>query len=390
MKNLMEHLGNPHHKIKNVIHVAGTNGKGSSCAFLEAILKEAGYSVHKYTSPHLLEFNERIKIAGTEITNEYLFEIIERIRQVTEENNLDNSFFEITTAAAFIAFAENQADYTILETGMGGRLDATNIIENPIVTLITPISYEHMEYLGPTLPIIAREKAEIIKPNSPCIVSAQIQDVYDVLLAKCEEVNSPSIAYSYDYTISKSDKGFLFESKKLSHNFPNPSLLGDHQMLNSAGAIAAILELPEKIPLEAIEQGITNTFWLARLQKVKYKGQDIYIDGAHNESGAKALAIWIKDNFKEPISMILGMTDNRDVASFTSHFKDSVNLICTVTVTSEACSYTSSKLSSLIAEIPTESCDNLEEAIFKAKQNSKNIILTGSLFLSSDMLKLVR
>ena len=158
MKILMDHLGKPQDKIQNIIHVAGTNGKGSSCAYLESILKADGYSVHKYTSPHLLEFNERIKIAGTEITNEYLFELIERIRKVTEDNNLENSFFEITTAAAFLAFAENQADFTILETGMGGRLDATNIIEHPIATLITPIAFEHTEYLGPTLPIIAREK----------------------------------------------------------------------------------------------------------------------------------------------------------------------------------------------------------------------------------------
>ena len=217
-----------------------------------------------------------------------------------------------------------------------------------------------------------------------------MQDIFDVLLAKCEEVNSPSIAYAYDYTISKSKKGFLFESKKLTHDFPLPSLLGDHQILNASGVISTILELPHKIPVEAIEKGLTNTFWLARLQKVKYKGMEIYIDGAHNESGAQALAIWIKDNFNEPISVILGMTDNRDVAGFTRHFKDIANLICTLTVNSEACSYTSEKLASLITAIPTQPCDNLEEAIIKASQNSKHIILTGSLFLSSDMLKMIR
>lgn len=390
MKKLMELLGNPHKRIKNIIHVAGTNGKGSSCAFLEAILREAGYKVHKYTSPHLLEFNERIKIAGSEISDEYLFEIIERIRKVTEENNLDNSFFEITTAAAFIAFAENEADFLVLETGMGGRLDASNIIENPIATLITPISFEHTEYLGPTLPIISREKAEIIKPNSPCIISAQVQDVYDILFEKCESVSSEAIAYSYDYTISKADSGFLFESKKLTHKFPMPSLLGDHQILNAAGAIATILELDHDISVESIEKGITNTFWIARLQKLKYKGLDIYIDGAHNESGAQALSIWIKDNFNEPIPLILGMTDNRNVDNFTKYFKEITNMIYTVKVTSEALSYNAEKLASMINGIDASPCDSLEEAIYEASKNSKHIVIAGSLFLSSDMLKLIR
>lgn len=391
MAKLMEHLGNPHQKIPNIIHVAGTNGKGSSCAFLEAILTKAGYKVHKYTSPHILEFNERIKIAGTEITDEYLFEVIERIRKISEENNLDNSFFEVTTAAAFIAFAENQADFTLLETGMGGRLDATNIIENPIATLITPISMEHSEYLGPTLPIIAREKSEIIKKDAPCIINAQIDEVYEVLFSKCEKSGVESIAYTYDYAISKTDNGFLFESKKLSAEFPNPSLLGDHQILNAAGVIATILELPQKISIDKIEAGLINTFWMARLQKVKYHGKEIYIDGAHNESAAQALSIWMKEYFDGPVSIILGMTDNRNVSNFVSHFKDVASSIYCVKVRSEACSYSSEKLASMVPDnMEAIPCDDLDEAIYKASEKSGNIVITGSLFLSSDMLKLIR
>jgi dihydrofolate synthase/folylpolyglutamate synthase len=213
MRILMRELGNPHLKLPQIIHIAGTNGKGSTCAYLKAIFENAGYRVHVYTSPHLLQFNERIVLNGTPIFDDYLFEICERVRNIVEKHNLIHSFFEATTAAAFIAFSEVPADILIMETGLGGRLDATNIIENPLATIITPISYDHMEYLGPTLPIIAAEKAGIIKPKAPCIISAQTKEVFDILLNKCNEMGVESIAYGYDYMISKEKDEFLIEGK---------------------------------------------------------------------------------------------------------------------------------------------------------------------------------
>lgn len=392
MTKLLEKLGNPHKKIPNIIHVAGTNGKGSSCAFLESILKEHNYKVHKYTSPHLLEFNERIVIAGEEISDEYLFQTIEKIRRITEECQLENSLFEITSAATFLVFAENKADFTILETGLGGRLDATNVIENPIATIITTISYEHTEYLGPTLPIIAGEKAGIIKEGAPCIIAPQTEEVFERLFDVCERKKAESIAYGYDFTISKSADGFLFESKKLTHDFPSPSLLGDHQMLNAASSIAALSKLPISLNPDRISKALQNTFWPARLQKASYKNLEIYIDGGHNEAGANALSIWLKENIKKPIPIILGMTNNRNVKAFAEYFKDTTQCFYCVKVMSEACSYESEKLASLVSEnnIKSLPCDNLEEALIEAGKISDKILIAGSLFLASDMLKLLR
>ncbi len=393
MRILMNALSNPHLKLPPIIHVAGTNGKGSTCAYLKAIFENAGYRVHMYTSPHLLQFNERIVLSGSPIFDDYLHEICEKVRNISIKNNLNNSFFEATTAAAFIAFSETPADILILETGLGGRLDATNIIEEPLATIITPISYDHMEYLGPTLPIIAGEKAGIIKSKTSCIISAQIPEIFDVLIAKCEEMKAPFIAYGYDYMIEKKANEFVIEGQDFHENFPFPKLLGDHQILNASAVIAAILSYcfrGFKISRDNIKAGLQTVDWPARLQKIKYKGRDVIIDGAHNTGGAQVLSLWIKDNLNGTNALILGMTKNRDVTSFTSYFKDIVDVIYCVKVMSEPSSYSTEKLKDFIEvnSIKTVTCKNLEEAIIKATSSAKNVVVTGSLFLASDVIKL--
>jgi dihydrofolate synthase/folylpolyglutamate synthase len=395
IKKLLELLDNPHKKLPPVIHVAGTNGKGSSSAMLNAIFKAAGYKTHLYTSPHIREFNERIVIGGDRISDVYLFDILEQIRAIYEKENLDNSFFEITTAAAFLAFAENDADVTIIETGLGGRLDATNIIEDPLATIITPISIEHSEYLGPNTRIIAGEKAGIIKPGSPCIISAQEDVVFDVLLGKCEEMAAPSIAFLYDFMIEKLEDGFSVEGRDFSKTlFPSPNLLGDHQILNAGVIIAGILSGTFEgfnITKGHIESGILNIKWPARIEKIKIKNKEIILDGAHNESGSNALAHWARDNLSSgKISLILGMTNNRDVLSFAAPFKDLIDNIFTVQVKSEASAYMPEKMAELLKPLGMNiiSCDDLEEAIEKASKSSDHIIVTGSLFLAADVYKL--
>lgn len=394
MQKLMEHLGNPHRKLPPVIHVAGTNGKGSSCAILQSLFKEAGYKTHTYTSPHIREFNERISIAGDRISDDYLFDLLEKIRAITERENLDNSFFEITTAAAFLAFSEKDADVTIIEAGLGGRLDATNIVTDPLATIITPISLEHSEYLGPNTRIIAGEKAGIIKPNIPCIISAQEDQVFDVLLGICEKMGAPSIAFSYDFMIEKRGSGFSLEGQNFAkQNFPSPSLLGDHQILNAGVIIAGILSGAFKgfnISKEHIDAGIQKIKWPARIEKIKVGGQEVIIDGAHNESGANALAHYARDNLKGKVSIILGMTNNRDALAFAAPFKDLVDNIFTVQVRSEASSYMPEKLAEMLGPlgVKTISCVNLEEALDKAHKASEHVIVTGSLFLAADVYKL--
>ena len=383
MLALMEALGNPHLKLPPVIHVAGTNGKGSTVAYLKAIVEAAGKKVHAYTSPHLLEFNERIVLAGEKIFDEHLFELCERVRLVALD---DITFFEATTAAAFLAFAETPADILLLETGLGGRLDATNIIPKPLLTIITPISYDHMPMLGPTLPIIACEKAGIIKPDAPCIISAQADGVMDIFLDRCEEVGVESRAYGYDFAVDKEeDKMVIRIAPNIMTLYPLPALLGDHQLLNAATVVMACERLG--IDYEHICEGLRNVMWPGRLQRIN---DFIWIDGAHNSGAAQVLAIWMNENLSKPVSLILGMTKNRDALAFASFFKGIVDNIYCIRVLSEPSSYSADKLAELVTPSGIEAiaCDSLDEALERAMQGSKEVVVTGSLFLVADMLKI--
>ncbi len=408
---LLEALGNPHHKLPPTIHIAGTNGKGSSLAMLKSIFMEAKYKVHSYTSPHLLEFNERINIAGKHITDHHLHSVLERVRKAASKINLEPSFFEGTTVAAFLAFSESNADILLLETGLGGRLDCTNVISRPILTLITPISYDHMEYLGNKLIQIASEKAGIVKQHTPCVVGPQTEEVKNLLIDKCNNMNSPSFCYERDFSVEKNtdnpEDEFLYLSKKFNIKLPLPSLRGDHQIQNAASVVASIMLLNKKfnINLAQIKNGLINTKWPGRIELLNPKktkelfGDNIkiYLDGAHNDAGALSLANWIKDNVKGKIYLILGMTRNRNVESFCSLFKGVIRGGAAVNVESEPSSYSASILAKKAknVRIALDACSSPIEAIKHIKNihNTSNnetatIIVTGSLFLVSDFLKL--
>lgn len=424
IKLLLSALQNPHLKVPPVIHVAGTNGKGSTSAYLRAIFETAGYKVHSYTSPHLLHFNERITIASEYIDDRYLFNIIEKTKTAAAKVNITPTFFEGTTAAAFLAFAENKADILLLETGMGGRLDSTNVIDNPVATIITPISYDHTEYLGPTLTTIAAEKAGIIKANAPCIISYQAQQVYDLLIDYAIRVKAIPIVYEYDFGIQKQNDSFKFLSHNFTYQFSLPSLPGNHQVINAATAIATCKAITKHFNFSAndIQKGISNTVWPARLEKIDLLQYDkifniimkhlykrnidvphnipqIWLDGAHNTGGAQSLSNFIRENLTPPIYLILGMTSNREVKPFLSYFTDIVTQIFTVSVISEPASYDAEKLaayanSSGIISIPTESLTDAIISAIKSNQafvqQNGNIIITGSLFLMADFYNLIR
>ena len=400
INKLLKSLGSPHLSCPPVIHIAGTNGKGSSAAYLRSIFKAANLKYHCYTSPHLVEFNERIIVSSEKISDSYLFEICEKTRLAAEKVGLEPTFFEATTAAAFLAFAQNPADVLILETGMGGRLDATNVIDKPLLTIITPISLDHTEYLGPTLETIAGEKAGIIKASTACIIGGQANDALEILLQKCELKNAPAIAYEYDFGIIKRATSFDFISPYLKINLPLPSLRGYHQIINSATVIAA-LSLGQNLFKFKDQDFITalqNTSWPGRIQKINPKqyaklithGQ-IWVDGAHNQHGAKVLADWIEQEFTSPVDIIVGMTKNRDVISFLSQFQGLYRKIYTVPVISEPLSYSSELFSELAlkGKIKSIPCLSLEDALTRISSNSENIIITGSLFLAADFFKLI-
>jgi dihydrofolate synthase/folylpolyglutamate synthase len=407
IKKLSEILDKPHLRLPPIIHIAGTNGKGSSVATFKSIFEAAGYQVHTYTSPHLLEFNERIVVRGEKISDNYLFQLSERVR-IAAEGKVQPTFFEGTTAVAFLAFAEVPADILILETGLGGRFDATNIVLQPLITLITPISYDHKDYLGDSLTDIATEKAGIIKPNVPCVISCQTDEVYQVLLAKCQELTAPAFCYEYDFGLKKTDKGFNYLSNNANYEFPRPSLVGDHQLVNAASVIATIglINKQFNITNKNIEDGLQNIKWPARIEKIpstKYarmagKHVQIWVDGAHNSGGAQVLSSWIADNLSSPIYLILGMTKNRDVEEFCSYFKLLIKRGYGVRVLSEVISYNSEAVSLMASKTGIDffPADSLEEAIREIsnleqnlERRETNIIITGSLYLAADFFKLI-
>jgi dihydrofolate synthase/folylpolyglutamate synthase len=415
---LLARLGNPHLKLPPVIHIAGTNGKGSTLAFLRSILENAGLRVHVYTSPHLIEFNERIVLASEKIDDGYLFDVHERARVAASAEGISPTFFEGVTAAAFLAFSEVPADILLLETGMGGRLDATNIVPRPLLTIITTISYDHTDHLGNTLEAIAYEKAGIIKLGVPCVISCEVEEVYKVLFAKCEEMRAPITAFGYDFGVE-----LLFPSDERSEDprssgvardprrpaaeenrsyfktlgiglddlsLPKPSLRGDHQIMNASTALAAISLIREqfKITDDNIIQGLQKAKWPGRLQKINER---LWADGAHNPNGGQVLALFCQE-LEEPISLIVGFTKNRDPVEFLKYFSHVVTHIFCVQVRSEASSYSASRLAELAAPsgIPLTACDSLAEALELASRKEGTAIVTGSLFLVADLLKLLQ
>jgi len=452
---IFEALGLHEKQFPKTIHVAGTNGKGSTIAMLKSILEEAGYRVDTYTSPHIVDFNERITLAGQNISPYYFQELLDQVKFTSDKLSINPAFFEGVTLAAFLAFSKSSSDFLLLETGLGGEFDPTNLIPNPLLTIITPISYDHMNVLGPELTSIAKAKAGIIKPNTPCIISSQTDEVYDLLLEKCEELSAPSFCYGFDYGAEKvlaershpeslirhpeslirhpeslirhpreggdpplpgicardvikdgrnDAHSFAYLSQKYTINLPAPSLQGDHQLVNAASVVAAILLMNShfKITEEQIAKGLQNTKWPGRIEKieqVKYQqfasqNVQIYLDGAHNESSARCLAIWAYENLEDPIYLILGMTRNRNIEDFCQYFVVLTKEARSVRVLSEPSSYNADFLSEKASKMGLNmvASESLEEAIREisllTEGKRANIIITGSLFLVSDFYKL--
>ena len=304
MSAVLQKLNNPHHFLPPVIHVAGTNGKGSVCALLAQIFSCAGYKTSIYTSPHLLHCNERIVLNGNNIDDGFLYEVLETVRLASQD--IDLTFMESITIAAFLAFAQSKSDILIVECGMGGRIDATNIIANKLATVITSISYDHQEYLGDTLVKIAMQKAMIARQNTPLIIAKQMQkDIHQIinLIAK------DSIIYShpqdFDYNINNDGSfDFYWQNEDILPTLPAPNLLGQHQYDNFSVALATIMAISRDFYFnyQHLAQAITTVKWPSRLQKINNKltkmlsqHSAVFLDGAHNVGGALALANWLNE-----------------------------------------------------------------------------------------------
>jgi dihydrofolate synthase/folylpolyglutamate synthase len=379
--NLLDKLGNPHKSLPPTLHVAGTNGKGSTIAFCRSILEEAGYRVHAYTSPHLVRFNERIRLNGKLIDDDLLCKTLKDIIQVNDSNPI--TFFEATTAAAFVLFSKIPADVLLLETGLGGRLDATNVIESSLMSIITPISLDHQEFLGNTLPKIAFEKSGIIKPNCPVVISKQTPEVIEVLKREAILKGSPYYIFDKDWDLD------------ILAPYPPPNLKGDHQLMNAATALKA-LSLCFNLKPEAISKGLQSAEWAGRLQCLAEGAHEIWIDGAHNSGGAEALAQELKKwESDKPIIGILGMKKRKDARQFIKTLGPYFQEVFFIPLTENnktGKSYSPDDLL-MIAEkegISANKARNYQDALAQTQKKypQSRTLVTGSLFLVGEVLGL--
>jgi dihydrofolate synthase/folylpolyglutamate synthase len=396
MSQVLQNLDNPHKKLPPIIHVTGTNGKGSVIAFLANILRAAGLKIHIYTSPHLHHCNERIILNGEKISDTELFETMEEARIGAAETPL--TFFEGFTIGAFLAFAKNPTDLLIVECGMGGRIDATNIIENKIATIITPISFDHTEYLGNSIAKITFEKAHIIRPNTPVIIASQPKQALEMIEIIANDQQAKMIRYDQEFQIEMGEKG-EFDYRFFDQEFldlPTPSLLGEHQYINAATAISASFTLPFNIKIEHIRLALTNTYWQSRLEKISDKKDcEIFIDGAHNQAGAFALARWMESDKTKNNFIICGFTKNKCKKTFLENFIGIVDGGASVRVDGEPNPESAEIIAKIASEINLhlQPCDDLLEAVFYLKNTSLNvpcrIVICGSLHLARDVKKIL-
>lgn len=394
---LLKALGEPQKKIPPVIHLAGTNGKGSTQAFLRAIYQSAGYRVHAYISPHLVRFNERIVVAGSEVSDDYLLELLERVQAASR--SIPVTFFEATTAAAFLAFAEHSADLLILETGMGGRLDATNVVDKPLASVLTPIDYDHMEFLGSTLTEIAGEKAGIMKRGVPCFVGEQVPEAREVIKRAARRLNSPLILHGRDWSYETLDSGVAVHVGAQMYALPKPALAGAHQYHNAALAVtvaASLMKLP--VAPESLAEGIARAVWPARLQRLTYgdlvtawggRGE-VYLDGGHNAHAAAQLAEWIQSR-GEPITLVLGMMARKDARAFLRPIAPYIASCVTVPVEGGEC-YPPATIATIAQTLGIGSASSAPNGLAEAAQMVKTgaagtLLIAGSLFLAGEVLK---
>jgi len=313
---LLADLGNPHLKLPPTIHVAGTNGKGSCCAFIRAIAEAAGLRVHVYTSPHLVRFNERIRLAGELVTDDALAAVLDEIEAVNAGNQI--TVFEAITAAAFVLFARNPADLCVLEVGLGGRFDATNVIPAPVVAAITAISLDHQDFLGDRLSAIAAEKAGIIKPGCIAVTGHQHPEALAEILTAAAAAGIKLLIRDRDWTVQDQASGIVFDNLTL----PHPALAGTHQLDNAGIAIKSLQQSGLPIPQTAYAAGLLTAEWPARLQKLQDPllsllppNSELWLDGAHNPAGAAALAAQL-DAWQSPTTLLVGMKQSKDAEQF--------------------------------------------------------------------------
>ena len=403
MRTALKALGDPQGKLPPVIHVAGTNGKGSTVAFLRSILEAGGSRVHVFTSPHLVRYNERITLAGAEIEDRVFADVLARCDAAVDENAL--TFFETLTCAAFLAFAETPADYLVLEVGLGGRLDATNVITAPLASAVTPVALDHQQFLGDDLASIAREKAGIFKRGAPAVAGPQTPEAMAVLQQVAETVGAPFFAYGTDWQ-SHTERGRLvYQDADGLSDLAAPRMIGAHQFTNAGLAIAAIKAGGVSIDDDAISRGVASASMPARLQRLT-KGPfvdrlsratdgagELWLDGGHNPHAARAVASALSDleeRASAKLVLIAGMQSNKDAVGYFRAFEGLAASALTVAANHKGAATAEDVAASAEkAGLPAHPFACVEEALEFACQpggETLRVVICGSLYLAGEIL----
>lgn len=401
---VLDILGNPHTKIPPVVHVAGTNGKGSVIAFIQAILEQSGYSIHRFTSPHLIRYHERIVLRGIPIGDELLLAYLDRVHYAKDAVGVNMGFFDVLTACAFLAFSENPADAVLLETGIGGRLDVTNVIPDPVATVITPVSYDHRDILGDTLTQIATEKAHIQKSGRPSLIAPQQEEALKAILSYADAIGAKPYVCGQGWGFDPlPDGGFEF----LNLQFPKPSLYGDHQITNGATAVATTMILQGEglgnITPQTMQQGITKTTWHGRMHPITQgvifdhipPKTQVWLDGGHNESAGHAIAQMMHhlttQNPESKTVAIVAMGHSKDSPSFLNAIAPPIKKIYTVPVPDHDRIMPPHDLAQQAGEqgIKAMACESLPHALqaIMAEYTDPRIFIIGSLYLAGHILQ---
>jgi len=405
VERLLEALGRPDLTLPPTIHVAGTNGKGSTLAFLRAMLEARGARVHVYTSPHLLRFNERIRLGaeggGKLVDDAALREALETCERANGRQSI--TFFEITTAAAFLLFSRTQADWLLLETGLGGRYDATNVISAPKATIVTSISLDHPEFLGETVEKIAMEKAGIFKPGAPAVIGFQRDAARNVLERQARRVGAPVAIAGEDFHIYEESGRLVFEDARGLLDLPAPRLQGRHQHENAAAAVAALRAIDPDFPSKAFEAGLLKAEWPARLQRLSRgrlvdaapPGSEIWIDGGHNEDGGRVLAEAMAE-FEErdarPLALVCGAQTTKDVRAMLRHFVGLAREVIAVPVEGEHICWPPEEIAAAaqamgVSARPAHSLERAVEMLAStAFERAPRVLIAGSLYLAASAL----
>jgi dihydrofolate synthase / folylpolyglutamate synthase len=405
---LLDTLGNPHLRLPPVIHVAGTNGKGSAVAFSRALLEAAGYTVHVHTSPHLVRWHERYRLGspggGRIVEDDVLANAVKRVADANAGQAI--TVFEILTAVTFVLFSEHPADAVILEVGLGGRFDATNVIPEPAVSVIMPISLDHQPYLGDRVELIAAEKAGIIKPRCPVVIGAQEEEaVRMVLIETAERRDCPYAVYGQDFLSFEERGRMIYQDNTGLMDLPMPALLGRHQLANAAAAIHAVRTAGFNVPEYAVETAMTTVEWPARMQRlIKGKlvdlavpGSEIWLDGGHNPGAglviAEAIAT-LEDRTQRPLFLITGMINTKDPVGYFQAFTGMARHVYTVPIRSSGAGIPHDELALAANEagLSAEPVYSVENALkilrdsWDKSEPAPRILIGGSLYLAGDVL----